>query len=85
MLLPLDKDKKSESKSQHWNVSGLLFPRCCRWTKIKNLKANHNTYLTVIILFLCCCRWTKIKNLKANHNVRLQFSYKPLVVAVGQR
>ena len=42
MLLPLDKDKKSESKSQHLRNTLMKLISCCRWTKIKNLKANHN-------------------------------------------
>ena len=41
-LLPLDKDKKSESKSQQLRTLHRKDRGCCRWTKIKNLKANHN-------------------------------------------
>ena len=41
-LLPLDKDKKSESKSQQRQSIIIDLSGCCRWTKIKNLKANHN-------------------------------------------
>ena len=48
MLLPLDKDKKSESKSQLPGSEARAALRCCRWTKIKNLKANHNDRIAQI-------------------------------------
>ena len=42
-LCSKNKDKKSESNSQHQIVTSCLLIRCVRRTKIKNLKAIHNS------------------------------------------
>ncbi len=43
-LLLLVKDTKFESKSQHITISFTGRRYCFYWSKIQNLKANHNTH-----------------------------------------
>ena len=47
-LLLLVKDTKFESKSQHVQNPILLIVNCFYWSKIQNLKANHNYHLDCV-------------------------------------
>ena len=49
-LLLLVKDTKFESKSQHASHRQSLSPYCFYWSKIQNLKANHNSITMMGIL-----------------------------------
>ena len=44
ILLLLVKDTKFESKSQHKQIKGYHANDCFYWSKIQNLKANHNIW-----------------------------------------
>ena len=50
-LLLLVKDTKFESKSQRINFSSFMARDCFYWSKIQNLKANHNVLSTAAAAF----------------------------------
>ena len=65
MLCSKNKDKKSESNSQHLCLGAIIFSSCVRRTKIKNLKAIHNfAHLPKVETMLC----SKNKDKKSESN-----------------
>ena len=85
LLCSKNKDKKSESNSQHPKLEDIDVDGCVRRTKIKNLKAIHNIITMLKSSFNCCVRRTKIKNLKAIHNWGEKDLYPEYVVFEEQR
>ena len=74
-MLLLVKDTKFESKSQQQAIADAGADYCFYWSKIQNLKANHNHRCQRNIPGSYCFYWSKIQNLKANHNTMVTSSF----------